>query len=130
MCDTQYTLQVQIRGAVPSVAIDKTDGFLCYLSKEALETTFTTSKSSEMNVSFPKPGSSDDELMEMPIPEQFVHTLKNVLSGERLAGTKCVATIPFVHSLGCTSVSERCVIECPLALGCAIKRAALLRTYA
>ncbi|CAM9862612.1 unnamed protein product [Ectocarpus fasciculatus] len=67
-------IQVQVRGSVPSVAVDKTDGFLCYLGKDGLETTFVTSKSSEMNVAFPKPDS--DEQMEMPIPEQFVHTVK------------------------------------------------------
>jgi Adenylate cyclase associated (CAP) C terminal len=66
---------------VPSVAIDKTDGFLCYLSAAALETTFTTSKSSEMNVAFPKPGSTDDELMELPIPEQFVHSVGGLSAG-------------------------------------------------
>lgn len=32
-------------------------------------------QSSEMNVAFPKPG-TEDEQMEMPIPEQFVHALK------------------------------------------------------
>ncbi|CAM9249597.1 unnamed protein product, partial [Phaeothamnion confervicola] len=70
-------LQLQVRGSVPSVAIDKTDGFLIYLSNEGLATTFTTSKSSEMNVSFPRPGAGDDaDLIEMPIPEQFVHTIK------------------------------------------------------
>ncbi|CAM9717284.1 unnamed protein product [Pylaiella littoralis] len=67
-------VQVQVRGSVPSVAVDKTDGFLCYLGKDGMETTFVTSKSSEMNVAFPKPGT--DEQIEMPIPEQFVHTVK------------------------------------------------------
>lgn len=37
-------MKVQVRGAVPSVAVDKTDGFLCYLGKDGFETTFTTSK--------------------------------------------------------------------------------------
>ncbi|KAG5191077.1 adenylate cyclase associated C terminal-domain-containing protein, partial [Tribonema minus] len=74
-------IKVQVRVAVPSVAIDKTDGFQCYLSATALETTFTTSKSSEMNVSFPRPGGDDDELMELPIPEQFVHSLTNLAPG-------------------------------------------------
>ncbi|CAM9565379.1 unnamed protein product [Choristocarpus tenellus] len=68
-------MQVQVRGSVPSITVDKTDGFLCYLGKDGLSTTFTTSKSSEMNVAFPKPG-TEDEQMEIPIPEQFVHKLK------------------------------------------------------
>lgn len=37
-------MEVQIRGSVPSVAVDKTDGFLCYLSKESLGTNFVASK--------------------------------------------------------------------------------------
>lgn len=37
-------MQVQVRGSVPSVAVDKTDGFLCYLGKDGMETTFVTSK--------------------------------------------------------------------------------------
>lgn len=36
----------------------------------------STDQSSEMNVAFPKPGTADFEMMEMPIPEQFVHTVK------------------------------------------------------
>ncbi|CAM9626675.1 unnamed protein product [Chrysoparadoxa australica] len=71
-------IQVQVRGIVPSVAIDKTDGFLCYImNPEAMAiTSFTTSKSSEMNVQFPDPASAEGEFKEMPIPEQFVHTIK------------------------------------------------------
>lgn len=37
-------MQVQVRGCVPSVAVDKTDGFLCYLGKDGLSTSFITSK--------------------------------------------------------------------------------------
>lgn len=37
-------IKVQVRGSVPSVAVDKTDGFLCYLGEKGLETTFVTSK--------------------------------------------------------------------------------------
>lgn len=37
-------MKVQIRGSVPSVAVDKTDGFMCYLSKDGLSTSFITSK--------------------------------------------------------------------------------------
>ena len=48
-------MQIQIRETAPTVAIDKTDGCLVYLSKDSLETSFTTAKSSEMNVCFPDP---------------------------------------------------------------------------
>lgn len=67
-------VQAQVRGTVPSVAIDKTDGLLLYLSAESLGATLTTSKSSEMNLSVPGPGGADDQV-EIPIPEQFVHRI-------------------------------------------------------
>lgn len=48
------SIKCQARGTVPSVAIDKTDGILTYLSPETLDvTTFVTSKSSDMQISFP-----------------------------------------------------------------------------
>ncbi|GMH99701.1 hypothetical protein TrVE_jg347 [Triparma verrucosa] len=66
-------LKLQIRGICPSVAIDKTDGCLTYLSKDtAGVTTFVTSKSSEMNVSWPD---ENDDYQEKAIPEQFQHKL-------------------------------------------------------
>ncbi|GMI25527.1 hypothetical protein TeGR_g6539, partial [Tetraparma gracilis] len=66
-------MQVQSRGMVPSIAIDKTDGILVYVSKEsASTTTFVTSKSSEMNVSWPD---ANDDMQEKCIPEQFQHKL-------------------------------------------------------
>ena len=67
-------MKVQCKGQVPSVAIDKTDGCVVYLSEEAKGAQIVTSKSSEMNVSFPKPGT--DEWMEVPIPEQFVNKIQ------------------------------------------------------
>jgi len=66
-------MQVQVRGLCPSIAIDKTDGCLTYLSKDSASvTTFVTSKSSEMNVSWPD---ANDEYKEKAIPEQFQHKL-------------------------------------------------------
>lgn len=65
-------IQCQVTGVCPSFSIDKTIGCLVYLSKESLATTsFVTSQSSEMNVSFP----DGEEQKELPIPEQFVHKL-------------------------------------------------------
>lgn len=40
----------QVRAKVPTVAIDKTDGIIVILSKDALDAVITTSKSSEMYV--------------------------------------------------------------------------------
>ncbi|RLN55372.1 hypothetical protein BBJ28_00021717, partial [Nothophytophthora sp. Chile5] len=68
------SVQVQCKGRVPSVAIDKTDGCLIYISWEGREVQFVTSKSSEMNVAFPK-GPHSDDCVETPIPEQFVHKI-------------------------------------------------------
>ncbi|OQR99830.1 adenylyl cyclase-associated protein [Thraustotheca clavata] len=67
-------VQVQSKGKVPAVAIDKTDGCLVYLSYEGRDVQFVTSKSSEMNVAFPQAEGSE-EYIERPIPEQFVHRI-------------------------------------------------------
>lgn len=40
----------QVKTKVPTVAIDKTDGIVVILPRGSLDTTFTTSKSSEMCV--------------------------------------------------------------------------------
>jgi adenylyl cyclase-associated protein len=67
-------IQCQTTGVCPTFSIDKTTGCLIYLSKESLAvSTFVTSQSSEMNVSYP----DGDEQKEAPIPEQFVHKLVN-----------------------------------------------------
>ncbi|RLN27385.1 hypothetical protein BBJ28_00025290 [Nothophytophthora sp. Chile5] len=72
-------VQVQCKGRVPSVAIDKTDGCLVYISWEGREVQFVTSKSSEMNVAFPE-GPGSDDYVEKPIPEQFVHKITDDLT--------------------------------------------------
>ncbi|KAL4167329.1 hypothetical protein KRP22_012815 [Phytophthora ramorum] len=72
-------VQVQCKGVVPSVAIDKTDGCLVYISWEGREVQFVTSKSSEMNVAFPE-GAGSDDYVEKPIPEQFVHKIMDNLT--------------------------------------------------
>ena len=41
-------------GKVPTVSIDKTDGCMVYLSKDSLDATVVTAKSSEMNILVPK----------------------------------------------------------------------------
>lgn len=65
-------IAIQSDGVCPVFTIDKTVGVSVYLSKEsAAVSSFTTSMSSEMNVSVPE----DDDYKEIPIPEQFVHTI-------------------------------------------------------
>jgi adenylyl cyclase-associated protein len=67
-------IQLQVNGICPVFTIDKTMKILIWLSKESLDiSTFTTSLSSEMNVSFP----DGEDQKEVPIPEQFVHRLSN-----------------------------------------------------
>jgi len=61
--------QVQVTGAVPTVAIEKTDGAQVYLSKESIECQIITAKSSEMNVLLPV--GEDGEFKEFALPEQF-----------------------------------------------------------
>ncbi|KAI9983338.1 hypothetical protein PInf_007298 [Phytophthora infestans] len=68
-----------VQGVVPSVAIDKTDGCLVYISWEGREVQFVTSKSSEMNVAFPQ-GAGSDDYAEKPIPEQVVHKIMDNLT--------------------------------------------------
>jgi len=65
-------IAVQSDGVCPVFTIDKTVGVSVYLSKESAETSsFTTSMSSEMNVSIP----DGDDYKEIPIPEQFYHKI-------------------------------------------------------
>lgn len=78
------SLQLQATKRVPSVAIDKTDGCMVYLGYESRDARIVTSKSSEMNVSFPLTDAEDSEWVEQPIPEQFVTLIgdSNKLSTE------------------------------------------------
>jgi adenylyl cyclase-associated protein len=63
-------MQAQSRGVLPSLSIDKTDGCLVYLSEQSINSPIVSSKSSEMNIAFQN---AEGEMIEMPIPEQFVH---------------------------------------------------------
>jgi adenylyl cyclase-associated protein len=68
-------IAVQTDGVCPVFTIDKTVGVTIYfLNAEAVDvSSFTTSMSSEMNVSIP----DGDDQKELPIPEQFVHKISN-----------------------------------------------------
>merc|ERR1711935_699001 len=67
-------IAVQSDGVCPVFTIDKTVGVSVYLSKEsAAVTSFTTSMSSEMNVSIP----DGDDYKEIPVPEQFFHKIND-----------------------------------------------------
>ena len=66
------------RESVASVAIDKTDGIVVTLPTSSLDTKIVASKSSEMNVSWPD---KDGEMVEKPIPEQYVHHINATRTG-------------------------------------------------
>lgn len=62
----------QVDGVCPVFTIDKTIGVTIWLSEASCGvSSFSTSLSSEMNVSIP----DGDDRKEMPIPEQFVHRI-------------------------------------------------------
>ncbi len=65
-------MKIQAREKLPSVALDKTDGILVGLAWAARDAVLTTSKCSEMNVTFPVSEAEDADWVEQPIPEQFV----------------------------------------------------------
>jgi len=72
-------IQCQTTGLCPTFSIDKTVGCLVYLSEEsAKNTSFVTSQSSEMNVSYP---TKDGTQKELPIPEQFMHKISDDANG-------------------------------------------------
>jgi len=60
--------QIQVNQSVPTMSVDKCAGVNIFLSKDSLDTAIVTSLSSEMNVYVPN---SEDESVELPIPDQF-----------------------------------------------------------
>ena len=76
-CETVNSKRIAIQadGVCPVFTIDKTVNITLWLSQASVDvTSFTTSMSSEMNVSVPTDG---DDRKEMPIPEQFMHKISN-----------------------------------------------------
>ena len=49
-----------MQGSVPTISIDNTSGCQLYLSKESLDTSITTAKSSEINALIPDENSDGD----------------------------------------------------------------------
>ena len=68
-------VHVTCREFVPSVAIDNTDGIVVFLPRSSLTTEIVASKSSEMNLQW---NDENDELVERPIPEQYVHRINGL----------------------------------------------------
>ena len=73
---------------LPSVAIDKCDGVHLTVSAAAIDVEVVASKSSEMNLAWPDPA-NPAELIERPIPEQYVH---------KIAGKSVTARVSDLYS--------------------------------
>ncbi|KAF0900339.1 hypothetical protein E2562_030627 [Oryza meyeriana var. granulata] len=70
------SVEVQCEGSVPTISIDNTSGCQLYLSKESLETSITTAKSSEINALVPD-ANSDGDWAEHSLPQQFIHAFRD-----------------------------------------------------
>lgn len=69
-------VEVQCQGSAPTISIDNTAGCQLYLSKDSLQTSITTAKSSEINVLLPGEG-ADSDWEEHALPQQYVHVFKD-----------------------------------------------------
>ncbi|KAF6166639.1 hypothetical protein GIB67_005501 [Kingdonia uniflora] len=69
-------VEVQCQGSAPTISVDNTTGCQLYLSKDSLETSITTAKSSEINVLVPGAEASDD-WGEHALPQQFISVFKD-----------------------------------------------------
>lgn len=74
------SVKAQVMGKVPTVQVDKTDGFDMYLSQESIKAEFVTAKSSALNISVPM---ADDDFKEFAVPEQF----KTIWDGKKFVTT-------------------------------------------
>lgn len=68
-------VKIFCRDNVNAVAIDKTDGIVVTLPTTSMHTEVVASKSSEMNLAWTD---ESGEMVERPIPEQFVHRIKDM----------------------------------------------------
>ncbi|GAB2291251.1 F-actin-capping protein subunit alpha [Dionaea muscipula] len=70
------SVEVQSQGSAPTISVDNTTGCQLYLSKESLEASITTAKSSEINVLVPA-STAEGDWGEHALPQQFVHIYKD-----------------------------------------------------
>ncbi|KAJ4966346.1 hypothetical protein NE237_018195 [Protea cynaroides] len=69
-------IEVQCQGSAPSISVDNTAGCQLYMSKDSLEASITTAKSSEINVLVPGAG-PDDDWVEQALPQQYIHVFED-----------------------------------------------------
>ncbi|KAL0376145.1 UNVERIFIED_CONTAM: Cyclase-associated protein 1 [Sesamum calycinum] len=65
-----------LKGFAPTISVDNTAGCQLYLSKDSLEASITTAKSSEVNVLIPASDSAGD-WGEHCLPQQYAHVYKD-----------------------------------------------------
>ncbi|KAL7125367.1 hypothetical protein ABFS83_14G112800 [Erythranthe nasuta] len=70
------SVEVQCQGSAPTISVDNTAGCQLYLSKDSLETSITTAKSSEINVLVPA-SETDGDWGEHALPQQYIHVYKD-----------------------------------------------------
>ncbi|KAJ9537909.1 hypothetical protein OSB04_030642 [Centaurea solstitialis] len=70
------SVEVQCQGTAPTISVDNSAGCQLYLSKDSLEASITTAKSSEINVLVPASG-PDNDLVEHALPQQYIHSYKD-----------------------------------------------------
>uniref|UniRef100_A0A803LP53 Adenylyl cyclase-associated protein n=1 Tax=Chenopodium quinoa TaxID=63459 RepID=A0A803LP53_CHEQI len=69
-------VEVQCQGSAPTISVDNTSGCQIYLSKDSLNASITTAKSSEINVMVPA-SDADGDWEEHSLPQQYIHTFKD-----------------------------------------------------
>ncbi|XP_057748757.1 cyclase-associated protein 1-like [Arachis stenosperma] len=70
------SIEVQCQGSAPTISVDNTGGCQLYLSKDSLETSISTAKSSEINVMVPG-AEPDGDWVEHALPQQYIHVFKD-----------------------------------------------------
>ncbi|KAL4567775.1 hypothetical protein LXL04_023369 [Taraxacum kok-saghyz] len=68
-----FSMMINI-GYNPTISVDNSAGCQLYLSKDSLEASITTAKSSEINVLVPGP---DNDMVEHALPQQYIHSFKD-----------------------------------------------------
>ncbi|XP_019165421.1 PREDICTED: cyclase-associated protein 1-like [Ipomoea nil] len=84
------SVEVQCQGYAPTISVDNTSECQIYLNKNSLETSVTTAKSIDVNVSVPAKEGLDSDWEEHALPYQFAHMYKD---GQ-------FETTPVTHSSG------------------------------
>ncbi|MED6134364.1 F-actin-capping protein subunit alpha [Stylosanthes scabra] len=70
------SIEVQSQGSAPTISVDNTGGCQIYLSKNSLETSISTAKSSEINIMVPG-AEPDGDWVEHALPQQYIHVFKD-----------------------------------------------------